>query len=81
MHQLGRVAEEQRQWDQAVAYVLPAAATYADYNDPNLGIVLRTLARLRQAGGQGDIAARLAETLGISVEESEALLTRAMSNE
>ena len=80
LHQLGRVAEDQRQWDQAVAYVLPAAAIWASYNDHQLGLALRTLVRLRQAGGQGDIAARLAETLEISMEESEALLAR-VSNE
>jgi tetratricopeptide (TPR) repeat protein len=74
--QLGLLAEAQEDWEQAIAYILQAASIFAGYEDPQLAIALRALARLRQTSGQAQIAGQLAEALGISVAESEALLAQ-----
>ena len=74
-HQLGNVAEEQRQWEQAREYFLQALDTYVAYNDTHNGsIVLSSLARLWKASGDANLPAAVATILGYSVEETKKLL-------
>ena len=74
-HQLGMVAEEQRQWDQARGYFLIALETYMSFQDThNLAIVVHSLARLQQASGDTTLPVAVAEILGSSPEEAEKLL-------
>jgi tetratricopeptide (TPR) repeat protein len=79
-HNLGRVAEEQAQWRQALQYFLSALGIYAiaAQNDAtaqeNLGITLRSLARLWRVSGDSNVPAHVATTLGGSQVETEALL-------
>ena len=74
--QLGLLAEAQSDWGQAIEYTLQTASIFAAYEDPQLEIALRALARLRQASGNPQIARQLAEELAISVAEGEALLAQ-----
>jgi Tfp pilus assembly protein PilF len=74
-HNLGVVAQEQRQWAQARDYFLRALETYVAYEDGhNLGITLRSLARLWQASGDASLPAAIAPILKVPKEEVEALL-------
>ncbi len=81
-HQLGRVAQEQRQFQQAQNYFLIALKTYMDSNDRySGGIVLRSLARLWRASSDKDLLDAIASVLGVSVEETEALLREIIEDE
>ncbi len=74
-HQLGRVAEEQRQWQQACSYFHQALETFVEFEDDYSGeVVLSSLARLWKASGDKDLPAVVAPMLGATVEETEALL-------
>ena len=69
------MAQQQRQWQQARSYFLQALETFVEYEDNySSGIVLSSLARLWQASGDKDLPAAVAPILGVSVEETEALL-------
>jgi hypothetical protein len=81
-HNLGRVAEDQRQWAQARDYFLRALETYVEYNDAhNGGIALRSLARLWQSSNDASLPTAVANVLGTSVEETEKLLPEMLGNE
>ena len=72
---MGRVAQEQRQWAQAEQYYQRALATYVEYNDKhNLGIVLRSLARLWKASGNDSIPGAIAPILNAEPAEVEKML-------
>ncbi len=74
-HQLGRVAEEQRQWAQARDYYLKALGTFAAYKDThNRDIALRSLSRLWQAGGDAGLPGAVAAVLGVGLQEAKELL-------
>ena len=77
-HQLGMVAEEQRQWAQARQYYEEALKLYAPYQDYNFGIVMRSLARLWQAGDDTELPGAVAGVLGITAAEAEARLRAAL---
>ncbi len=78
-HNLGVVAQEQRQWQQACSYFLQALETFVEYKDAyNRDIALRSLARLWQARGDKDLPAAVAPILGATVEETEALLRKVL---
>jgi len=71
-HQLGAVAEKQRQWARARQYYLTALGTFVECNDSySGGVVVGSLARLWQAGGDAGLPAAVAAVLGMSVEEAE----------
>ena len=72
-HQLGRVAEAQRQWGQAREHLLTALTIFRDYDDEyNMGIALRSLARLWQESGDATLPAAVAAVGGITPGEMEA---------
>ena len=81
-HQLGRVAQEQRQWEQAREYFLKALVIYVEYKDTYTGgIVLRILAHLWKASDDVHLPAAIASILGATVEETEALLREKLEDE
>ena len=81
-HQLGRVAEEQRQWEQARDYYLIALETYVAFSDGYYGnIVLRSLARLWLASGDGDVPSAIAKIVGVSPGEVENGLRQLAGND
>ena len=81
-HQLGRVAQEQRQWEEARKYFLQSLEIYATYHDTyNMRIYLRNLARLWKASGDANLPAAIAPILGASVEETEKLLRDMLGEE
>ena len=81
-HQLGRVAEGQRQWEQAREYFLQALENYKTYNDTHSGgMALSSLARLWQASGDANIPAAVATTLGAGVKETEKILREMLEEE
>jgi tetratricopeptide (TPR) repeat protein len=81
-HQLGMVAEEQRQWQQAREYFLKALEIFVEYKDTySGGVVLRSLAPLWKASGDASIPAAVATTLGASLEETENLLREMLGEE
>ncbi|WP_129677652.1 tetratricopeptide repeat protein [Candidatus Chloroploca sp. Khr17] len=76
--QLGLLAEAQGQLAQAQQHLLQALAIFGEYSDQHsLGIALRSLARLRAAGGDATLAAAVAQVLGVSVAEAEQQLQAA----
>ena len=76
-HQLGSVAQEQRQWAQARDYLMQDLTISAEFNDEHgLGITLRTLARLWKAGGDADLPAAVAAVLGAPAGEVEAMFAQ-----
>jgi tetratricopeptide (TPR) repeat protein len=75
--QLGLLAEAQEDWAQAVNYTLQTAEIFYAYQDPQLGIALRALARLRKTSGNAPgINSQLAEALKVSVEEADQFLNK-----
>lgn len=75
LDQLGRVAAANCPCSSATQYGLEAAGIFFEYQDQySLEVVLRALARLRRETGDGQIPRRLAELLGVAVEEVEGLL-------
>jgi hypothetical protein len=70
-HQLGRVAEEQERWSEAVDFYCKAAEIYAAYpGDYNQTIVMDSLKRVWQAApdfvGKTAVPGKLAAILAIS---------------
>ena len=63
----------------ALDYLIQAAAIFAAYQDANLAITLRSLARLRGRAPGLPVAARLAQALSITEAEAEQLLDAAAS--
>ena len=81
-HQLGMVAQEQRQWQQAREYFLQALEIFVEYKDTYRGdVVLRSLARLWKASSDARLPAAVATMLGASVEETEKLLHEMLEEE
>jgi len=72
-HQLGRVVQDQRQWEEAEKNYLEALRIYAHFQDQhNLGITLQSLARIvPECPG---LAGRVAEILGMTADEAQELL-------
>ncbi|MBI1294697.1 tetratricopeptide repeat protein [bacterium] len=65
-HQLGIVAQAQRQWAQARDYLMQDLTISAEFNDVHgLGITLRNLAGLWQAGEDADLPAAVAAVMGV----------------
>ena len=76
-HQLGRVAQEQRQWPQGRDYALKALAIFAEFKDShNLGICVRTLARLWRESGDATIPGAMADILGVKPEDGVEMLKK-----
>ena len=81
-HNLGRVAEEQRQWAQAREYFLQALEVYVSYQDTyNGSIVLSSLARLWQSSGDASLPAAIASIVGTTPAEAEELLHSNLEDE
>lgn len=77
-HQLGMVAQEQRQWEQAEAGFLEALEIFVEYKEAhNTGIVLRSLARLWQEKKETSLVERVAALVGMTTEETEKLFQEA----
>ena len=73
--QLGLMAETREQWPQAADVLLQALAIFVDFGDQhNLAQVIRILARVYQASGDGTIVGRVAGLLGVSADEAARLL-------
>jgi len=78
-HQLGMLAEEQRRWGQALDYYLKALPVFVEFNDEfSSDVVLRSLARLWQAGQDPKLPAVVGAVLKMPVEQVRELL---MSNQ
>jgi len=68
-HQLGRLAEEHRQWAEAEKNYLEALRIFREFQDQrNLGITLRSLARI--APECPGLAGRVAGVLGATLDEA-----------
>jgi tetratricopeptide (TPR) repeat protein len=81
-HQLGIVAQEQRQWKEASKYFLQSLEIDANYNDTyNMHIDLRSLARLWKASDDAKLPAAVAPIMGASEEEIEKLLREMLVEE
>ncbi len=78
----GVVAQEQRQWAQARSYLLKdLEITWSFKDEHGLAITLRSMARLWQASGDTTLPSAVAEVLGTTSEEAEALLRQALPDE
>ena len=74
-HQLGIVAQQQRQWEQARQYLLETLKISAEFSDQHvLSITLRTLARLWEHSGDKNLPAATAPILSSTPEEATELL-------
>jgi tetratricopeptide (TPR) repeat protein len=75
-HQLGRVAQEQRKWQEAEKLLIQSLSIFQEYDDNHSSsIALGTLARLWQATSHdASILQRVASVLEVSQEEVEKLL-------
>ncbi|MEI6847341.1 MAG: hypothetical protein WCK32_04770, partial [Chlorobiaceae bacterium] len=75
LHQLGRVAEEQREWSEAISYGLEAAEIFTEYHDQHsLQIVLGGLTRIWQETKDRYVIEKLSSLLNLTHEECEELL-------
>jgi len=75
LHQLGKLAEDQQKWEDAVRYVLQANAIFFAYQDQhNFAITLNSLIRIWQTCRDSTVPQQLAALLKISQEEVQALL-------
>jgi len=82
LHQLARVAQEQRQWAQARDYFLRALETYVAYEEQHYTlIVLSSLARLWQASGEADVPTAIAAILHTTAEDVTTLLRTLLDDE
>jgi len=76
-HQLGVVAQEQRQWEQAREYYLKALEILIEYDDEHsLSVVIGNLSLLYSTSQDAGLPAAVAGVLGISAEEAENLLSK-----
>ncbi len=81
-HQLGRVAQERGQWQEALDYFLKDLTITSELDDEHdLGITLLSLARLWQSSGDASLPAAIAPILSITADEAEVLLRAALSDE
>ena len=70
--QLGMVAEEQRQWEQAEKYFLEALRIFTEYNETkNKEIVLSSLARLWKDAKRTNLIKQVASIIGSTPEAIE----------
>jgi Tfp pilus assembly protein PilF len=77
-HQLGTVAQKQRQWDTARENLIKALEILVEFEDQqNVKIVLRSLARLWQAAADQRVLTEAARVLSISEEDAKKLLEEA----
>ena len=77
--QLGRVAQAQRQWAQALQYLLKDLEISTEFKDDyGVGITLRSLARLHRESGDASVLAATAQVLGVSAAEVAALFAGAL---
>jgi len=82
LHQLGRVAQEQRQWGQARDYFLKSLTSTAEFDDKHrLALTLRSLGRLWQASSDTDLPHAIASILQTTPEDVEKLLSSLLSAE
>ena len=73
--QLGDLASAQRQFIQAKDYSLTALKVFVEYDDTyNAVMPVRNLARLWRDSGDEDLPVAIAPIIGMSVEETKALL-------
>ena len=74
-HQLGYVAQEQRQWKQAEEHYQKALQLLIEFQDQHgQGIALRSLARLWQATADPNVLTEVARILGMAQEDAKRLL-------
>ena len=75
-HQLGMIAQEQRQWPEAEHNYLEALRIFVEFKEQHdLMIVLRSLARLSPE--RPGLAAKVAEILGMTADQVQALFATA----
>jgi tetratricopeptide (TPR) repeat protein len=80
--QLGLMAWDQRQWEQACEYLLQALDIFMEYKDNhNIGIALRSLARLWNESSDANIPTKVASAIGWTVEEVEAFFHKVIEND
>ncbi|WP_048151183.1 tetratricopeptide repeat protein, partial [Methanolacinia paynteri] len=76
--QLGTLARDRRQWEQAEQYYRKALEIFKEYKDVHpMEIALRNLSLLWKEAGNDIIPQNVAETLGISPDEAKELLEKA----
>jgi len=81
-HDLGSVAQEQRQWTQARDYFLKALEGFAEFQDQHgLMVVLGSLGRLWRESGDGSLPGMVAKRLGIAPDEVESGLRKMLEGE
>src|SRR5262249_3477263 len=81
-HNLGQVAQAQRQWGQARDYLLKALDVTVEFDDEHgLVIILRSLGHLWQAIRDPDLLQAIASILQITPEDVETLLSSLLSEE
>ena len=69
-HQLGRVAEELREFEQAQVNLLQALEIFAEFNDEHsLGIALHNLAPIYETTKDESIVQAVAQLYGLTVEK------------
>jgi tetratricopeptide (TPR) repeat protein len=80
-HQLGRVAEEQRQWEKVQTAFSTALDIYVKYNDPHHAtMVLNGLARIWKVTEETSLLLWVASTLKSTQEEVEARFRKMAEN-
>ncbi len=81
-HELGRVAEEQGQRQQARDYFLRSLEIVVAFDDPyHQEMVLQSLARLWRASNDASLPADVANVLGTTLKETEALLREVLDDQ
>ena len=69
-HQLGRAAEELREFEESGSNYLKALQLYVEYNDQhNLGIVFRSCKRLYQSHSSAQLLSAIGQAIGCSEAE------------
>lgn len=77
-HQLGRVAEELRDYEQAQAYYQQSLEIYVEYGEEhNRAIVMRSFARLYQTTQDDTLLTTIAQCLNTTPAEVQQLLAAA----
>jgi tetratricopeptide (TPR) repeat protein len=81
-HQLGYVAQEQRQFQQAEQYYQQALQIFVEYKDTySSNVVLQNLARLWKASGDESLPTAIASILGVTPAEVETGLRSMLEDE
>jgi tetratricopeptide (TPR) repeat protein len=82
LHQLGVVAQEQRQWKEAESYYQQALRIFEEYHDDHAtAIVFRNLARLWQESDDRQLPAEIASIMGMTVNEVEQVFRQVLDQE